>query len=138
MNLTFFKLSPSLFYADIFQSLRNSSLGRDGGFKLKGKSTDRGMTSSPVRRRELEKDVLGGVAHITPTDCTSMFTADLFLRTSLKASHRVTCHWEDSELEHAARTPKDRSLYSSNGFTDAISVKQNTCLSYKRTPALAL
>lgn len=75
MNLTFFKLSPSLFYVDIFQSLRNSSSGRDGGFKLKGKSTDRSMTSSPVGRGELE-DALGGVAHITPTDCTNMFTAD--------------------------------------------------------------
>lgn len=42
-----------------------------GDSKLKGKNTDRGMTSSPVRRRELEKDALGGVAHITPTDCTN-------------------------------------------------------------------
>lgn len=67
MNLTFFKLSPSLFYVDIFQSLQNSSSGRDGGFKTEGKEHRRGMTSSPVRRREPEKDARGGMAHITPT-----------------------------------------------------------------------
>lgn len=30
MNLTFFKLSQSLFYVDIFQSLQNSCTGQDG------------------------------------------------------------------------------------------------------------
>lgn len=45
MNLTFFKLSQSLFYVDIFQSLQNPCAGRDGELKMKGKCIDKSITS---------------------------------------------------------------------------------------------
>lgn len=42
-----------------------------------------------------------------------------FLRTSLKTSDQVTCHWEDSEPEATAGTSENWYLYSSYGSTYA-------------------
>lgn len=100
-----------------------------GDSKLKGKSTDGAwlhrLLGEESRRRML---VVGW-----PTSPLQkpMFTADLFLRTSLKTSHWVTCHREDSEREHAARTLENRSLYSSNGFTDAKAAGNENCIALR-------
>lgn len=72
MNLTFFKLSQSLFYVDIFQSLQNSSWGGDGEFKMKGKCADKSITSQPIcEERAGERHTHGEEVHIL-----SLFTAD--------------------------------------------------------------
>lgn len=70
MNLTFFKLSQSLFYVDIFQSLQNSSSGGDEEFKMKGKCIDKSITSQPIyEKRELEGEALTVKERTPPALC---------------------------------------------------------------------
>jgi hypothetical protein len=70
MNLTFFKLSQSLFYVDVFQSLQNSSSGGDEKFKMKGKCIDKSITSQPIyQRRAGQRNTHCEVVHIASLLC---------------------------------------------------------------------
>lgn len=124
MNLTFFKLSQSLFYVDIFQSLQNSSSGGDEEFKMKGKCRDKSITSQPIYEERAGETLM---AKCTLTACyvknpclqqilpvrthgkpCGHLLLSPFLRTSLKTSHQVTCHWE--EPEYTAVHPENQFL----------------------------